>query len=101
MTVPITGQVAGALDRAAMLTLAAHADLEAQLGRLGQDVAATSGRWEGAGARAFAAAYDAWATQQRSVLATLVWFHDQLRAIEALNGSTDTALAAGFGVRHD
>ncbi|UDY23704.1 WXG100 family type VII secretion target [Nocardioides sp. Kera G14] len=97
MSATITGQVTGALDRAATLTLAAKADLDAQLVRLGQELTMGSGTWSGAGANAFQCAFDGWATQQRRLLASLQWFHDQLRAIEALNAATDAGQAGSFG----
>src|SRR3954452_15383849 len=84
MSVPTTGQVVGALDRAARSALAARADLDALLGSLGGQVALGS-RWQGAGGRAFASAYADWAHQQQKVTAKLQWFHDQLAAVERLN----------------
>jgi len=99
MTASLTGQEAGALERAASLTLAARADLEATLRDLTQRVGLGASQWDGAGARAFRAAYDGWADQQRRVLATLQWFSDQLRAVEALNAATDASQATTFGGR--
>ena len=96
MSVPTTGQVVGALDRAARLALAARADLDALLGSLSGQVALGS-RWQGAGGRAFASAYADWARQQQRVTATLQWFHDQLAAVERLNIATDQAQAAAVG----
>lgn len=97
MTTTLTGQVAGALERAATLALAAKADLDQQLARLTEQVSLGAGSWDGAGARAFQVAYGGWAEQQRRVVAALQWFHDQLRAIEALNAATDAAQADSFG----
>jgi len=96
MSVPTTGQVVGALDRAARSALAARADLDALLGSLGGQVALGS-RWQGAGGRAFASAYADWAHQQQKVTAKLQWFHDQLAAVERLNVATDHAQAATVG----
>lgn len=97
MTSPLTGQVTGALDRAATLALAAKADLDAQLSQLNAQLAPDASRWDGAGARAFSSTYAAWSEQQLRVVAALQWFHDQLRAIEALNAATDAAQAQSFG----
>lgn len=96
MSVPTTGQVVGALDHAARLALAARSDLDAILGSLGGQVA-LGARWQGAGGRAFAAAYTDWAHQQQRVTAKLQWFHDQLAAVERLNVATDQAQAAAVG----
>ncbi len=93
----ITGQVAGALERGATLTLAAKTDLDGQLVRLTQQVSLGAGSWDGAGARAFQQAFAGWAEQQQRVLTTLQWFHDQLRAVESLNLATDAATAESFG----
>lgn len=88
-----TGQVVGALDRAARLALDAKADLDGLLAGLGQQVALGPGSWSGAGAAAFGAAYADWAEQQRLVTAKLQWFHDRLTATERLNVATDQAQA--------
>ena len=93
MSVTTTGQVVGALDRAASLALSAKADLDGLLGSLSGQVALGS-RWQGAGGRAFAAAYAEWARQQHRVTEKLQWFHDQLAAVERLNVATDQAQAA-------
>jgi uncharacterized protein YukE len=93
MSLSTTGQVVGALDRAARLTLAARADLDALLGSLSGQVA-LGARWQGAGGRAFTSAYADWARQQQRVTATLQSFHDRLAAIERLNVATDQAQAA-------
>ena len=91
-----TGQVVGALDRAAHLTLSAKADLDGLLASLSGQVALGS-RWQGAGGRAFASAYAEWARQQTRVTAKLQWFHDQLATVERLNLATDQAQAAAVG----
>jgi uncharacterized protein YukE len=88
-----TGQVVGALDRAACLALSARADLDGLLGSLSGQVALGS-RWQGAGGSAFASAYAEWSRQQTRVTAKLQWFHDQLAAVERLNVATDDAQAA-------
>jgi uncharacterized protein YukE len=93
-----TGQVVGALDRGAGLALTAKADLDGLLGSLSGQVALGS-RWQGAGGRAFTAAYAEWAGQQQRVTAKLQWFHDQLAAVERLNLATDQAQAAALGRR--
>jgi uncharacterized protein YukE len=97
MTSITTGQSAGALQRAAGLTLAAKADLEAELRRLNEQLSVAPTLWDGAGARAFSAAFVAWSDQQRRVLDILGWLHDQLVAVEHLNAATDAAQAAVFG----
>jgi uncharacterized protein YukE len=96
MSVPTTGQVVGALDRAARLALAAKTDLDALVGALSGHVSLGS-RWQGAGGRAFAVAYADWAHQQQRVTAKLQWFADQLVAVERLNVATDQAQAAAVG----
>lgn len=96
MSVTTTGQVVGALDRAARLALGAKADLDGLLGSLSGQVALGS-RWQGAGGRAFASAYAEWARQQARVTAELQWFHDRLTAVERLNVATDDAQAAAVG----
>jgi uncharacterized protein YukE len=96
MSVTTTGQVVGALDRAAHLALSAKADLDGLLGSLSGQVALGS-RWQGAGGRAFGAAYADWARQQQRVTAKLQWFADQLAAVERLNIATDQAQAAAVG----
>jgi uncharacterized protein YukE len=96
MSVTTTGQVVGALDRAARLALSAKADLDALLGSLNGQVA-LGARWQGAGGRAFTSAYAEWARQQTRVTAKLQWFHDQLTAVERLNVATDQAQAAAVG----
>ena len=93
MSVTTTGQVVGALDRAARLALSAKADLDGLLGSLTGQVALGS-RWQGAGGTAFTSAYAEWARQQTRVTAKLQWFHDQLAAVERLNVATDDAQAA-------
>lgn len=95
MSINTTGQVVGALDRAAALALAAKADLDGLLGSLSGRVA-LGARWQGAGGRAFASAYAEWAGQQQRVTAKLQWFHDQLAATERLNVATDQAQAAAL-----
>lgn len=96
MTATTTGQVVGALDRAARLVLCAKADLDGVLASLTGQVALGS-RWQGAGGRAFASAYSEWARQQTRVTAKLQWFHDELVAVERLNLATDQAQAASIG----
>jgi WXG100 family type VII secretion target len=96
MSVTITGQEVGALDRAAGLVLSAKADLDGLLGTLSGQVALGS-RWQGAGGRAFASAYAEWERQQVRVTAKLQWFHDQLTAVERLNLATDQSQAAALG----
>jgi uncharacterized protein YukE len=93
MSSTTTGQVVGALDRAAVLALSAKTDLDGLLGSLSSQVALGS-RWQGAGGTAFAAAYAEWARQQTRVTAKLQWFHDQLAAVERLNVTTDDTQAA-------
>jgi uncharacterized protein YukE len=93
MPVTTTGQVVGALDRAARLALSAKTDLDGLLGSLSGQVA-LGPRWRGAGGTAFASAYGEWAHQQTRVTAKLQWFHDQLTAVERLNVATDDAQAA-------
>jgi WXG100 family type VII secretion target len=95
MPISTTGQVVGALDRAAGLVASAKADLDGLLGSLGGQVALGS-RWQGGGARAFTSAYAEWARQQARVTASLQWFHDQLAAVERLNTATDDAQAASL-----
>lgn len=94
----LTGQITGALDRAATLALSAKTDLEAQLSQLSAQMAPDTNRWDGVGARAFDQTYAGWADQQLKVVAALQWFHDQLRAIEALNSATDAAQAHLMGI---
>jgi uncharacterized protein YukE len=96
MSVTTTGQVVGALDRAARLAISAKADLDGLLASLNGQVALGS-RWQGAGGRAFASAYAEWARQQTRVTAKLQWFHDQLAGVERLNVATDQAQAAAVG----
>ena len=96
MSSTTTGQVIGALDRAARLALSAKADLDGLLASLSGQVALGS-RWQGAGGSAFAAAYAEWARQQTRVTAKLQWFHDQLAAVERLNVATDDAQATAVG----
>ena len=91
-----TGQVVGALDRAARLAISAKVDLDGLLASLNGQVALGS-RWQGAGGRAFASAYAEWARQQTRVTAKLRWFHDQLGGVERLNVATDQAQAAAVG----
>lgn len=86
-----SGQVVGALDRAARLALEAQQDLDALLAGLGQQMSLSPGAWSGLGADAFHAAYAGWAEQQRLVTAKLQWFHDRLVATERLNVATDEA----------
>lgn len=87
----LTGQVVGALDRAARLAIEAKADLDGLLATLGQQVALGPGAWSGMGAAAFRSAYADWAEQQRLVTDKLQWFHDRLAATERLNLATDQA----------
>jgi len=96
MTATTTGQVVGALDRAARLALSAKADLDGLLASLTGQVALGS-RWQGAGGRAFASTYAEWARQQTRVTSKLQWFHDELVAVERLNLATDHAQAAAIG----
>ncbi len=96
MTPTMTGQVIGALDRAAALALEAKADLDGLLGTLSAQVALGPARWSGAGARAFHAAYAGWADEQSKVTAKLQWFSDQLIAVERLNASNDEAVSSVF-----
>lgn len=96
MSVTTTGQVVGALDRAARLAISAKADLDGLLASLNGQVALGS-RWQGAGGRAFASAYAEWARQETRVTAKLQWFHDQLAGVERLNVATDQAQASAVG----
>jgi uncharacterized protein YukE len=95
-----TGQVVGALARAARLALGAKADLDRILVTLDAQVA-LGPRWSGEGGRAFAAAYAEWARQQARVTAELQRLADQLAAVERLNVGTDQAQAAALaGLGH-
>ncbi|MFT4288339.1 WXG100 family type VII secretion target [Nocardioides sp.] len=96
MTSSTTGQVVGALDRAAGLALDAKADLDGLLTTLSGRVALGSAQWSGAGARGFRTAYAEWADAQASVTAKLQWFSDQLMAVERLNVDNDEAVSAAF-----
>ena len=87
----LTGQVVGALDRAAALALEAKADLDSLLVTVGQQVTLGPAAWSGTGATAFRSAYAEWAEQQRVVTDKLQWFHDRLTATERLNLATDQA----------
>lgn len=96
MTITTTGQVVGALERAAGLAIDAKADLDGLLATLSGQVALGPARWSGAGARAFQSAYAEWADAQAKVTAKLQWFSDQLVAVERLNVNNDEAVSAAF-----
>jgi len=96
MTATTTGQVVGALDRAAALVLTAKADLDGLLATLTGQVSLGPAHWSGAGARGFQSAYTEWAAAQARVTAKLQWFSDQLVAVERLNVGNDEAVSAAF-----